>query len=176
MIRNFGGKTPRIADSAFISESAYIVGDVAIGENASIWPGAVIRGDCGTIAIGHGCIIEDNCIIHSGSLTTPSCTGEVTIGDNVQIGHGAVLNCRNVGSNTLIGMNATILHDVEIGSYCVIGAGAVVSQGMKVPDGSFVTGIPARIRGKVTKDQLWWVTEGSKLYQQLAQRYREEGL
>lgn len=176
MIRSFAGKTPRITGSAFISEAAYIVGNVVIGENASVWPGAVVRGDCGLISIGQGCIIEDNCVIHSGSPTAPGCLGEVTIGENVQIGHGAVLNCRRIGNNTLIGMNATILHDCEIGSYCVIGAGTVVSQGMKVPDRLFVAGVPGHIKGEVTPEQLWWVTEGSAFYHRLAQQYREEGL
>ncbi len=176
MIRSFNGKTPRIAESAFVSEAAYIVGDIAIGENASIWPGAVIRGDFGHISIGANTIVEDNCVIHSGSPSTTSSVADVTIGDNVQIGHGAVLNCRQVGSNVLIGMNATILHDTEIGSYSVIAAGAVVSQGMQIPDRSFVAGVPAKIKGGVTPEQLWWVEEGSPLYHELARQYKEEGL
>ncbi|MFA5317345.1 MAG: gamma carbonic anhydrase family protein [Dehalococcoidales bacterium] len=176
MIRSFNGKTPRVASSAFISEAAYVVGDVVIGENVSVWPGAVIRGDSGSISIGAKSIIEDGCIIHSGSPTTPGLLADVTIGENVQIGHGAVLNCISIGSNTLIGMNATILHDVRIGNYCVIAAGAVVNQGMKIPDRSFVAGVPARIKGEVTEDQLWWVSEGSAFYRKLTQQYREEGL
>lgn len=176
MLRSFGGKTPQITGSAFVSEAATVIGDVVIGENASVWPGAVIRGDSGQISIGAKSIIEDNCVIHSGSPTTPDLLADVTIGENVQIGHGAVLNCLSVGSNTLVGMNATILHDVEIGSYCLIAAGAVVPQGMKVPDRQFLAGVPARIKGEVTEKQLWWVTEGSKFYHQLAQRYKEEGL
>ena len=176
MIRSFNGKTPRVAKSAFISEAAYVVGDVVIGENVSVWPGAVIRGDFGRITIGKNCVVEDTCVIHSGSPQTPKCLSDVVIGENVQIGHGAVINARRVGNHVLIGMNATVLHDCEIGDYCAIGAGAVVSQGMKVPNGSFVAGVPGRIKGEVTEAQLWWVAEGSPLYHRLAQQYKKEGL
>lgn len=176
MIRSFRGKTPRVASSAFVSEAAYVVGDVIIGENASVWPGAVIRADFGPIGIGRNSVVEDGCVIHSGSPQTPDCLSEVTIGENVQIGHGAVINCRSIGKHVLIGMNATVLHDSEIGNYCVIGAGTVVSQGMKIPDRSFVAGVPGRIKGEVTEAQLWWVAEGSPYYQRLAQQYKKEGL
>ena len=176
MIRSFNGKTPVIAETAFVSEAAYIVGDVVIGENVSVWPGAVIRGDFGRISIGRGSIIEDNCVIHSGSPDTPECQCDVVIGENVQIGHGAVIHNRRIGSHVLIGTNATVLHDVEIGDYCVIGAGALVNQGMKVAERSFVTGVPGRIRSEVTEAQLWWVTQGSPLYHCLAQQYKKEGL
>jgi len=174
MIRSFNGKTPKIAESAFVSEAAYIVGDVEIGENASVWPGAVIRGDFGSIKIGQNTIIEDTCVIHSGSPSGPM--ADVTIGDNVQMGHGAVSNGRRIGNNVLIGMNTTILHDAEIGDFCVIGAGTVVSQGMIIPDRSFVVGVPAEIKGRVNRQQLWWVEEGSPLYHELAKQYKEQGL
>jgi carbonic anhydrase/acetyltransferase-like protein (isoleucine patch superfamily) len=174
VIRSFNGKTPKIAESAFVSEAAYIVGDVEIGENASVWPGAVIRGDFGHIKIGQNTIIEDTCVIHSGSPSGPM--ADVTIGDNVQIGHGAVSNGRRIGNNVLIGMNTTILHDAEIGDFCVIGAGTVVSQGMIIPDRSFVVGVPAEIKGRVNRQQLWWVEEGSPLYHELAKQYKEQGL
>jgi len=174
MIRGFKGKTPRIAASAFISEAAYIVGDVEIGEDSNVFPGAVIRGDFGRISIGRNTSVEDNCVIHSG---TPSPTvGDVDIGDRVLIGHGAVLNCRKIGNNVLIGMNATILHDAEIGDFCIIGAGCLVGQRMKVPENSFVVGVPGKIKGKPTEQQLWWVEEGYKEYAELARQYREEGL
>lgn len=176
MLRSFNGKSPKIAGSAFISEGAYVIGDVVIGENVSVWPGAVIRGDFGRITIGKNSVVEDNCVIHSGSPQTPECLSEVSIGENVQIGHGAVINGRCIGNHVLIGMNATILHDSEIGDYCAVGAGAVVSQSMKVARGSFVAGVPARLKGAVTEAQLWWVAEGSPYYHRLAQQYKKEGL
>ena len=124
MIRSLTGNTPKIASSAFISEAAYIVGHVEIGEHSNVFPGAVIRGDFGRISIGRNTSVEDNCVIHSGTPSSP--VGDVDIGDMVLIGHGAVLNCRRIGSSVLIGMNATILHDAEIGDRCIIGAGCLV--------------------------------------------------
>ena len=100
MIKAFDGKTPQIAPTAFVSEAAYIIGDVEIGENSSIWPGAVIRGDFTSIKVGHNSQIEDNCVVHAGS--------PLVIGDNVHIGHGAVIHCSRIGNNVLIGSKATL--------------------------------------------------------------------
>lgn len=157
MIRSLGNKVPRIAKSAFVSEGAYIIGDVEIGEGCAAFPGAVVRGDFGLIRIGSNVMIEDNVVVHGA----PS---GLDIGDGVTLGHGAVINSRRIGSKVLIGMNATILHDSEIGDNCIIAAGAVVGQGMKVPDGSFVAGVPGRIVGKATKEQLQWVEHDPDMY------------
>jgi carbonic anhydrase/acetyltransferase-like protein (isoleucine patch superfamily) len=174
MIRGLDGKTPKIAASAFVSEAAYVVGDVEIGEEANVWPGAVIRGDFGSIRIGGATAVEDNAVIHSGTPSAP--LGDVTIGERVIIGHGAALNCRSVGNHVLIGMNATLLHDAEIGDNCVIAAGCLVGQGMKIPADSFVVGVPARILGEPTEEQLWWAKEGYKEYVALAKSYKKQGL
>ncbi len=174
MIKSFRGMTPKIAKTAFVSEAAYVVGDVEIGENSSVWPGAVIRGDFGKIKIGKHTAVEDNCTIHSGAPATPIM--DVVIGDNVHIGHGAVLNGRRIGNNVLIGMNATILHEAEIGDFCIIGAGCLVSQGMQIPDRSFVVGIPAKIKGEISPQQLWWVEKAPQAYAELTKQYKEEGL
>jgi carbonic anhydrase/acetyltransferase-like protein (isoleucine patch superfamily) len=174
MIRAFNGKSPLIAESAFISETAYVVGHVEIGENSNVFPGAVIRGDFGKITIGQGTSIEDNCVVHSG--TPSSEPGDVVIGDRVMVGHGAALNGRRIGNNVLIGMNATVLHDVEIGDFCIIGASCLVGQGMKIPDRSLVVGVPGKIVGAPTESQLWWVREGFRGYTELARQYKAEGL
>jgi carbonic anhydrase/acetyltransferase-like protein (isoleucine patch superfamily) len=174
MIKSFNNKTPRIARSAFISEAAYIIGDVEIDEDSSVWPGAVIRGDLGKIKIGKNTVIEDNCVIHSGSPIVPP-IADVTIGDNVIIGHGAVSNGRRVGNNVIIGMNATILHDVEIGDNSIIAAGCVVTKKMKIPDNSFVTGVPGEIKRKITAQQLWWSQNSPSIYRELAQQYKRQG-
>lgn len=176
MIKSFSGKTPKIAESAFVSEAAYVVGDVEIGENSSVWPGAVIRGDFGKITIGKSSAVEDNCVIHSGSPSAPQAIMDVIIGDNVHIGHGAVINCRSIGNNVLIGMNATILHDAEIGNFCIIGASCLVSQGMQIPDKSFVVGIPGEIKREVSPKQLWWTQKAPQNYDELAEKYKKEGL
>lgn len=175
MIRSFNGKTPKIAESAFISEAAYVIGDVEIGENSSVWPGAVVRGDCGKIKIGKNTVIEDNCVIHSGSPIQPPIM-DVTIGDNVIIGHGAVSNGRRIGNNVMISMKSTILHDAEIGDRSIIAAGCVVKEKMKIPEDSFVVGVPAEIKGKISAEQHWWMQNSPKIYQQLAKQYKDEGL
>jgi len=173
VIRSFNGKTPRIAGSAFISKTAYIIGDVEIGENCVVMPGAVIRADLGKITIGDNTIVEDNCVIHSGSLDGFE---DIVIGENVVIGHGAVNHARKIGDNVLIGINATILHDAEIGDFCIIAAGALVGQGAKVPDRSFVAGVPGKVKKEVSQEQLLWTQLGSIAYIELAKQYKKEGL
>lgn len=174
MIRSFNGKTPKIAESAFISEAAYVVGDVEIGENSSVWPGTVIRGDFGKIIIGNNTAVEDNAVIHSGTPGTVS--SDVNIGNEVHIGHGAVLNCKKIGNNVLVGMNSTILHGAEVGDYCILGASCLVMENMKVPDRSFVAGIPGKIRGEVSGNQLFWVEQAPKVYVDLVKQYKAQGL
>jgi carbonic anhydrase/acetyltransferase-like protein (isoleucine patch superfamily) len=138
MIRSFNGKTPRIAESAFVSEAAYVIGDVEIGENSGVFPGAVIRADFASIKIGRSTMIEDGSIIHSG---TP-----VEIGDNCTIGHSVVMHGSKVGNNCLLGNNCTVLDNVRIGNQCIIAAGALVSPNTEVPDNSMVMGIPGVIK------------------------------
>jgi carbonic anhydrase/acetyltransferase-like protein (isoleucine patch superfamily) len=174
MIRPFEGKMPKVADSAYVSEAAYVVGDVEIGENASIWPGAVIRGDFGKIRIGRNTAVEDNCVLHAGTPDGPQ--QDLIIGDFVHIGHAAVINGMRIDDHVLVGMNATILHDVQIGTYCIIGAGCLVPHGMQVPDSSFVVGVPGVIKGTITEEQRFWVEQAPAEYLALMKRYRDSGL
>jgi len=169
MIRALGEKTPRIADSAFVSEAAYIMGDVVIGENSAVFPGAVIRADFGRINIGSRVLVEDNVVLH---CAPPG----MDVGDDVTFGHGAAVNLRRIGSKVLVGMNSTLLHDAEIGDRCIIAAGTVVGQGMKVPDGSFVAGVPGRVVGESTDKQLEWVERQPELFNWMLDLYRGKGL
>lgn len=169
MIRPVCGKAPRIASSAFVSEAAYIVGDVEIGANSSIWPGAVLRSDFASIRVGSNSEVEDNSVLHAGDEP-------LTIGDNVLIGHGVVVHCRSIADNVLIGSNATLLDEAEIGHHCVIAAGAVVTPGMKVPDYSFVAGVPGQVRGKASASQLEQISRGPVMYGKLIAQYKAEGL
>lgn len=170
MIRSLKGRRPRIAESAFVSEAAYVVGDVEIGKNSSVWPGAVIRGDINPVKIGENTHIEDNVVIHGG--LTP-----VTIGDNVIVGHCAMVHAKRVGNNILIGMNATVLHNVEVDDRCIIAGGAVVLDEMKIPSDSFVAGVPAKIKGKVSQRQSVWIGKNISLsYAELAKEYKEQKL
>jgi len=178
MIRSFRGKTPCVAASAFVSEAAYLVGDVFIGEDVSIFPGAVLRGDMGHIHVGAGSIIEDNCVIHSGSGLSPGGDGggDIEIGCGVQIGHGAVLNCRRIGDEALIGMNATVLHGADIGAGAVVAAACLVPAGIKVPEKTLIAGVPGKLKGPVSERQAWWTREGAAHYPTLLEDYRSEGL
>ena len=169
MIRSFEDKMPNVAESAFISEAAYVVGNVQIGENSSVWPGVVIRADRGSIKIGKNTHIEDNAVLHSG-------LANVEIGDKVIIGHGAVVHANRIRNNVLIGANSTILHNVEIGEFSIIAGGTVVIESMIIPKRSFVAGVPGEIKGLVSAKQLAWVEKGPLSYAELAARYREQGL
>ncbi|MFC2044796.1 gamma carbonic anhydrase family protein [Chloroflexota bacterium] len=168
MIRGFNGKIPKIAKSVFVSEAAYVIGDIEIGDNSSVWPGAVIRADFAKIKIGSNSKVEDGTVVHSAV--------PMEIGDNVTFGHSVVMHGSRVGNNTLIGNNATILDNVEIGSFCIIGAGSLVSQGMKILDFSFVVGVPAEVKGKVSPEQLERLQGSSSAYAELARQYKEHGL
>jgi len=170
MIRSFKGKLPKIAKSAFVSESADVIGDVEIGENSSIWNGAVIRADYGRgevgggMKIGKNTHIEDNAVVHYTKV----------IGDNVVVGHGAIVEAVKVGNNVLIGDNAIVLAPSEVGNFCVIGAGAMVREGMKIPDRSFVVGMPAEIKGEVTQKQMATLEKLAANAVALAKEYKKE--
>jgi carbonic anhydrase/acetyltransferase-like protein (isoleucine patch superfamily) len=171
MIRSFKGKKPKIAESAFISEAAYIIGDVEIGENSSVWHGAVVRGDLGEgqigagMKIGHNTHIEDNAVVHSATV----------IGNNVVIGHGAVVEAFKVGDNVLIGNNATLMATSEVGSFCIVASGAVVLPGVSIPDRSFVVGAPAKVKGEISAEQVEHMEITRSLMGALAEEYKKGG-
>ncbi len=167
MIRSLNGKTPRIAESAFVSEAAYVIGDVEIGENSGIWPGAVVRGDFASIKIGCNTMVEDNSVLHAGA--------PMEIGDNVTIGHSVVMHGIKVGNNTLIGNNATVLDNAQIGNFCMIGAGCLVTPGMEIPDNSFVIGVPAEIKGEISPRHRLQLERGTQFYLKILKRYKEQG-
>ena len=167
MIKSFNGKTPQIHPTAFVSETAYIVGEVTIGENASIWPGAVIRGDFGSISIGKNTAIEDNCIVHSW---------DCIIGDNVLVGHGAVIHCKSIGNGSMVGINAVVLQGAEIGEKCFIAAGALITPNTKIPPSSLVMGSPARVKEELSQEKLSMMLAGNDAYVQLGQQYKQQGL
>ncbi len=170
MIRSFNGKKPMIPESAFVSEGAYVVGDVKIGERSTVWPGAVIRGDMNPVRVGSNTHVEDNVVIHGG--LTP-----VTVGDNVIIGHCAMIHSKKVGNNILIGIGSSLLHNVEVGDHCIIAGGALVPDGMKVPRDSFVAGVPAKIKGEVSKKHSIWIDGPiAASYVELAAKYKKENL
>ena len=167
MIRTIEGKTPKIHPNVFISESAYIVGDVEIGEGSSVWPGAVIRGDYGRVVIGKGTNLQDNSVVHSDNY--------LEIGDNVSVTHGAVIHCHKVGNNVMVGVNAVLLEDAVIGDNCVIGAGSVVLANSIVPSNSVVLGVPGRIK-PLKNELVERIIATATRYQDNAKRFFHQGL
>ena len=168
MIKAFDNHRPVIAPSAFVSETAVIIGQVKVGEDAGVWPGAVIRADFGLIELGPGSHVEDNGVLHSG--------GDLFIGRGVIIGHGAVVHCRSIGDHALVGSNATVLEEAEIGDYCIIAAGSLVKPGMKIPDYTVVSGVPARVRAKTSEKLIERLRAGAEAYKKLSRQYKNAGL
>jgi carbonic anhydrase/acetyltransferase-like protein (isoleucine patch superfamily) len=169
MIRELGERKPKIAESAFVSEAAYVVGDVEIGENSSIWPGAVLRADRFRIRIGSNCNIQDNCVVHAGF-------SDVNIGNNVTIAHGSMIHCARIGNNVFIGMHTVLNNQSEIEDFCMIGAYSMVKDHFKVPTRSLAVGIPARVVRTLADQELEQISNGSKVYVELAKEFKKHGL
>ncbi len=139
IIKTLNGISPKIGKNVFLAENAVIIGDVEIGDNCSIWYGAVIRGDVNAIRIGNNVNIQDNAVIHATYKRNGT-----NIGNSVSIAHGAIVHACDIKDNVLIGMNAVVLDAAVIESYCVIAAGAVVPKNMLVKSGSLLAGVPAK--------------------------------
>ena len=167
MIRSLKDKTPVVHPSAYVNEAAYVVGDVEIGEGATVWPCAVLRGD-GKIRIGRDTHVQDGTVVHSGTLAE--------IGNSVNVGHSVVIHDVKIGDGSLIGNNATVLSQVEIGHHSLVAANAMVRQGTKAPPYSFVVGVPAEVR-PLSQAQRERIDNGvTRGFADLAREYRESGL
>lgn len=161
MIYEFNGYKPVIHESAFVHPQANVTGNVIIGKNVYIGPGAAIRGDWGEIIIEDGCNVQENCTIHMFPGTT------VLLKESAHIGHGAIVHGATVGKNALIGMNAVLMDDVVIGDECIVGSLCFVPAKMEIPERKVVVGNPAKIVKEVSDEMIAWKTEGTRLYQQL---------
>ena len=161
MIYEFNGYKPVIHKSSFIHKEATIIGNVIIGKDVYIGPGASLRGDWGQINIKDGCNIQDNCIIH----IFPG--KDVVLEKNAHIGHGAIIHGANIGENTLVGMNAVIMDDANVGDECIVGALCFVKGEMQIPNRKVVIGNPAQIKRDVSDNMINWKSKGTELYQQL---------
>jgi len=166
MIRELGEKKPKIAESAFVSEAAYVVGDVEIGENSSIWPGAVLRADRFRIQIGSNSNIQDNCVVHAGF-------SDVIIGSHVTIAHGSMIHCARIGNHVLIGMHAVLGNQSDIEGFCMIGAYSMIKDYFKVPTRSLAIGIPAKIVRALNERELERISNGSHFYVELAKEFKK---
>jgi phenylacetic acid degradation protein len=161
MIYEFKGFIPVIHESAFIHPQAAVTGNVIIGKDVYVGPGAAIRGDWGGILIEDGCNVQENCTIHMFPGK------DIVLKEGAHIGHGAIIHGANIGRNCLIGMNAVVMDDAEIGDECIVGALSFVRAEMKVPARKIVVGNPAQIVKDVSDDMIAWKTKGTQLYQQL---------
>ena len=157
-----------IEDSIVICPGAQVLGDVELGEDVSIWHGAVVRGDTDSITIGDNSNVQDNCVVH--------CTSgfPVVIGENVSIGHGAVVHGCRLDDNVLIGMNATVLNGAHISKNSIVGAGAVVSEGKEFPEGSLILGVPAKAVKQLTPEQVQLIQNNADNYVKLSKQYKED--
>jgi phenylacetic acid degradation protein len=160
-IYEFNGIKPVIHPSSFIHPQSAITGNVIIGKDVYIGPGAALRGDWGKIIIEDGCNVQENCTIHM----FPGFT--VLLKEAAHIGHGAIIHGATIGKNCLIGMNTVIMDEVELGDECVVAALSFIKQGEKFSPRSLIAGNPAKLTKEVTQEMIEWKTAGTKLYQQL---------
>jgi len=170
MIMEIRGKRPQVAPGAFVAPNAALIGDVVIEEGASIWFGAVLRGDFGRIYVGKNTSIQDNVVVHTMA------EGETIIGDNVTIAHGSVLHNCTVRNGAIIGLNAVLLDFCEIGEQAMIAAGSVVTDNMKIPARHLAAGSPAKIKKEIAGASLMWVETSATYYKEMAQSYLEQGI
>jgi len=166
MILPYTEYKPEIHNSCYISENATVIGRVSIKKNASIWYGTVVRGDGNQITIGENTNIQDNCTIHINS-TMPT-----IIGENVTVGHGAIIHACTIGNNVLVGMGSIILDGAIVNDNVIIGAGSLIPPGKKIPSNSLVMGAPAKIVRELTEDDLRGIKESAKDYVVTANNHR----
>ena len=167
MIYSFKGFIPVIEPSSFIHPQAVVTGNVIIGKDCYIGPGAALRGDWGKIIIEDGCNVQENCTIHMFPGVT------VLLKQGAHIGHGAIIHGATIGKNCLVGMNAVIMDNVELGDESIVGALSFIKQDEKIPERSLVAGNPANIIKQVSDEMIAWKTEGTKLYQSLPKEMLE---
>ena len=160
-IFEFNGYKPVIHESSFVHPNATVTGNVIIGKNVYIGPGAALRGDWGEIIINDGCNVQENCTIHM----FPGLT--VLLKEDAHIGHGAIIHGGTIGKNVLVGMNAVIMDHVVIGDNSIVGALSFVPEGMQIPDRKIVAGNPAKIIKDVSDEMLKWKSMGTELYKKL---------
>jgi len=169
VVRPFGGVWPRIAENAFLAPGAVVVGDVEIGPGASVWFNATLRGDVAPIRLGRGSNVQDNAVLHVDAGQP------CLVGEDVTIGHGAIVHGCTVGDGVTIGMGAIVLSRSTVGDGAIVAAGAVVAEDAVVEPGTLVMGVPARPKRALTAEEREGSRENARRYVRNAARYREEG-
>ena len=159
---------PAIDPTAFVADNATVAGRVTVGKNSSVWFGAVLRGDLQPITVGENSNVQDNAVVHVGA-NTPA-----VIGDNVTVGHGAIIHGATIGNNVLVGMGATVLDGAVIGDNCIIGAGALVTSKTEIPANSLVLGMPAEVKKPLTPQQIMGNRMNALEYVRLAKDFKRD--
>ena len=165
-IYELDGKAPEVADSAWVADSAQVMGHVTLAEDSSVWFGAVLRGDTETITVGKGSNIQDGSVLHA-DYGFP-----LSLGERVTVGHQVMLHGCTIGDETLIGIGATVLNGAKIGRNCLVGARALITEGKEFPDGSMIFGSPAKVVRTLTPEQIEGLRRSAEHYMENAQRYR----
>ena len=165
-IYELDGVAPEVAASAWVADSAEVMGNVQLAEDASIWFGAVLRGDCESITIGEGSNIQDASVLHA-DLGKP-----LVVGRHVTVGHQVMLHGCTIGDESLIGIGAIVLNGAKIGRHCLVGAGALVTEGKEFPDGSMIIGSPAKAVRQLTPEQIEGLKLSAQHYMDNARRFR----
>ena len=161
------GVAPTLADSAWVADSAQVMGNVHLHEDSSVWFGAVLRGDTETITVGQGSNVQDGTVMHA-DVGFP-----LVVGERVTIGHQVMLHGCTIGDESLIGIGATVLNGARIGKNCLVGARALVTEGKEFPDGSMILGSPAKVVRQLTPEQIEGLRRSAAHYVENAQRYRK---
>ncbi|MSP92444.1 MAG: gamma carbonic anhydrase family protein [Myxococcales bacterium] len=168
MIQRYEDKTPVIDPTAWVHPTAVVIGDVVLGPHVSVWPGAVLRGDCGAIRIGAHSNLQDGCIVHITQGYS-----ETHVGERVTVGHGAILHGCRIADDCLIGMNATVLDNAAIGDHSIVAAGSVVTVGKSFPPGVLLVGNPAKVLRPCTPDNLMQIDLGWQAYLAYMEPFRD---
>ncbi|MBE0704104.1 MAG: gamma carbonic anhydrase family protein [Afipia sp.] len=158
---------PSVAKTAYVAPNATVIGQVRLAENASVWPGAVVRGDNDLIAIESGTNVQDAAVLHVDS------GHPISIGRDVTVGHAAVVHGCTIGDGSLVGIHATILNDAKIGKESIVAAGSVVPEGKSYPDRSLIMGVPGKVVRQITDDEVKWIADNARDYAARAVLYRE---
>ncbi len=169
MIRPYKGRLPKIAASAYIDEAAVIIGDVEIGEDSSVWPCTVIRGDVHWIKLGRRTNVQDGCVLHVMRDEWP-----LELGDNVTIGHGVILHGCTIESRVLVGMGCVIMNGARVGTGSIVAAGTLIPEGAVVPPGSLFMGHPGKLRRELSKDDQLSIDGYAQRYVEYKEIYRAE--
>jgi carbonic anhydrase/acetyltransferase-like protein (isoleucine patch superfamily) len=165
-IYELDGVAPRMAESAWVADSAQVMGNVVLAEDTSVWFGATLRGDTETITVGRGSNVQDGSVMHA-DIGYP-----LTLGEDVTVGHMVMLHGCTIGDESLIGIGATVLNGATIGKNCLVGAGSLVTEGKTFPDGSMIMGSPARVVKSLTPEQIEGLRRSARHYVENARRYR----